>query len=234
MARPRINSYWRELVKQYAENEPRVGPGPIFRRLKAQARKLNRKDNPSERTIGRMQQEFRAQKPTEQRAYREVRWPESMEERILPWSASRAALELLHYFDEQWGRRPLIGLVREFWRVSLADEDAPFGDRYIAAREIYQRKVFGRDNEANWDPTMRYWERRFAYAPWRSDKAQAAFNAANEADPLPEVGGNIAINVDRNPEGIDAFFGFGLSDEERQALINRYTEALKGRKEGEE
>ncbi len=236
MARPRTDSYWRELVKQYAENEPGVGPGPIFRRLKAQARKLNRKDNPSERTIGRIQKEFRAQKAGEQRAYREFHWPESMEERMLPWSASRVALEILHYFQGLWEARPLIGLVREFYRVSQASGDAPLGDRYFAARAIYHRKVLGRDNTAEWDPTMRYWERYFAYGPWRSDEAREAFDAANEADPLPEGAElgpkSISFDLEKDPEALDKLLERALSEEERQAFIKRGREALRGREDG--
>jgi hypothetical protein len=239
MARPRINSYWQERVKEITENEPRVGPGPIFRRLKGEARKLDRKDYPSERTVGRIRQEFRAQKQGEQRAYREFHWPECMDQRVLPWSASRAGLELLGYFQQLWGRRPLVGLVAVFWRVSQAAEDAPLDERYFAAREVYQSKVFGRDNIAEWDPTLRYWEKYFAYAPWRSDKAREAFEAVIESDPLlkhAEFGPNIPIEVDigRDPEAIDKFLGYGLSEKERQAFINRSGEALQGREVGEE
>jgi len=234
MAPRKVSSFWRERIREITENEPRLGPARIARRLEEEASNLKRNDYPSERTIGRMQREFRRQPEEERHGYREFRWPETLELGVLPWGAARAGLELLGYFQQEWGRRPLVGLVAVFWRVSQAAEDAPFEDRYIAAREMYHRKVFGQTNKADWDPTMRYWERYFAYAPWRSDKAREAYDAANEADPLPRLGGNIAVNVDRNPEGIDAFFGYGLSDEERQALINRYTEALKGQKEGEE
>ena len=239
MAPRKVSSFWRERIREITENEPRLGPARIARRLEEEAGNLKRNDYPSERTIGRIQREFRRQPEEERHGYREFRWPETLELGVLPWGASRAGLELLGYFQQQWAKRPLIGLVREFWHVSQAAWDAPFEERYFAAREVYQRKVFGRDNIAEWDATMRYWEQYLAYAPWRSDKARQAFEAMIKSDPLlehAEFGPNIPIevDVDRDPEAIDKFLGYGLSEKERQAFINRSGEALQGGEEGEE
>jgi len=218
MARPKIKSYWRQRIREITENEPRIGPARIERRLEEEANRLGRSDYPKERTIGRIQREFRRKPEEERLGYREFRWPESMECRALPWEATLAGLELLRQF-RSFKKRPLVGLVRWFWRISQIAPDAPYSLRFIAAQELFYREAFGRADPAAWESTARHFERLLAYGWWRSDAARKAYEAVEEDDPIPTRTAGLFIDDDTPPELLDAMSGYVLSEQERQEHI---------------
>lgn len=226
MARPRVKSYWQEAIRALTENEPRLGPLGIQARLKRAAEESGMAEKlgavPSRRTIGRIQSHFRQSANKDRERYREFRWPETMEYGLLPWEASRAGLELLRDFHQEWNRRPTVGLVECFWHVSQAAGDAPFDERAVAAQEMYARRVFGAAQPEN---NMRYFERYFAYGPWRSDTSREAWETSLRAYPIRLDVTAHAPSDPYDPKTVEAILGFALSDEERQAFSKMATQA---------
>jgi hypothetical protein len=117
MPRKRIDHFWSERIKTITANEPRLGPGPIAKRLDAEAMKLGRVDQPSERTIARLQKEFR--NSTSESDYRYVFWPEVCVRGELPWEASGTIFELFDLLKT----RPTLATAKWFWRAKLARPD---------------------------------------------------------------------------------------------------------------
>jgi len=190
MGRPKTKGHWEELIRVLTENEPRLGPLAIRSRLEqaakeAEAAKVNKDELgpiPSLRTIGRLQRQFRPLSEEERQPFRLFRWPESMETGALPFEASTAALELLRGYEEAaWGR-PLIGVVRWFWRVTAIAPDAPFAEREEAARYLNVLDVLpGEDTNAR---RVEMW---LAFRPWQSDAAAEAYRVALAgAEPFPQ------------------------------------------------
>lgn len=225
MGRPKTEAHWEEMIRRLTENDQKLGPLAIRARLGLAVREAGKTRPgaeveagriPSLRTIGRIQQDFRGWKEADRWRYREFRWPESMEEGLLPWEASQPGLELLWYVHETYKKRPLIGFVHWFWRVSQAAEDAPLQERFFAALAMYGREVFG----AAYESSVRFHERKLAYGPWRSTEARDAMREANEVDPISESSEEVLFGLDLDPERIDAIYGFILSDSQRKAAIN--------------
>ena len=123
MPNTRIRDKWETLVKTTSADHPRWGPSRILQRLKEVAKKEGLGDDyPSQRTIGRIKD---GMTPEDLKTYASFRWPESLEERALPWEASGAGLELLMLLDTNGIReRPPVRLVKWYWRVREACPDA--------------------------------------------------------------------------------------------------------------
>ena len=186
MPRPPTPQRWVDRVRVIAANEPRLGPGPIFRRLEEEGGKEGLNDYPSLRTIGRILRDFKDRPDAEKAPYRYFYWPETMERGELPWEASAAALEFLRYCttpiefefidfttpDERHAR-PLTRTVKWYWRASLAAPDAP------AYRKVILAEIFAAYELAGWPAeSARGLELLLAFRPWRSPENRDALRAA--------------------------------------------------------
>ena len=89
----------------------------------------------SERTVGRYLKMWPDKAKDERNRYREFHWPESCSSGALPWEAAPAALEMLSHFAER-GKRPLLGSVEWFWRVTQVAAGAPYKERKWAANTL--------------------------------------------------------------------------------------------------
>ena len=146
MPRRTVNPFWIERIHVITENEPKLGPGPVRRRLESVGAEARRTDWPAERTIGRIQAEYRAMPTDERRQNAQFRWPASMEHGDLPWEASAIAMEALRHADQlmherrvlrtSYVGRPLLSQIKWFWRVTLARPDAEVSKRWNWARAL--------------------------------------------------------------------------------------------------
>src|SRR6266487_7027562 len=94
--RPPTDAYWVERIRILAANNPRISYTAIARELEAEGGS----GAPSPRTVERFAKKFRSLPPQQQADYRYFSWPETMEQGLLPWEASRAALELAEHFRD--------------------------------------------------------------------------------------------------------------------------------------
>lgn len=143
MPRTAIDAFWRGQIRSIVANSPKLGPGPVLRELTRIGERVGRTDWPSERTVGREQQRFRAAGEAEQREYLEFHWPATMERGDLPWEASAVGIELLRHLHAGNVRspfakdgRPLVSTVRWLWYVTLARPTASLAARLWWARDL--------------------------------------------------------------------------------------------------
>lgn len=121
MPTPRTPDVWRSRIFSIKANDPRIGRRAILQRLRGQGLGPEEEETcPSERTIGRILEDWENKTEEERRQYFFFRWPEAMQEGLLPWEASRAALDLLHEYDRQGLGRPSVRVVRWYWHVLQA------------------------------------------------------------------------------------------------------------------
>jgi hypothetical protein len=120
MPRSPTSDDWKERVKTLVANERQLSGRSIHRLFEAEAKDgTGRLDYPSQRTIERIIKEFRT--PGAQAPYRFFSWPKTMQDRFLPWEASRFAIELAARYQRfHPGKRATNGYVRWHWRLSLA------------------------------------------------------------------------------------------------------------------
>jgi len=177
-----IADHWRRQVRLLVENAPpgeRLTDRRIAAMLERDALRLGRHDSPSERSVGRIRKQHEDTRPAERREYRRFRWPDSMEDESLPWEAAPAALELMRAYSYE---RPLLPVIRWFWRVSVAVPDAPLEERK-------NRAIFLAMNEAAASPNPRALESVecwMIYQPWTSADAELKFNQAILAGVVPD------------------------------------------------
>jgi hypothetical protein len=175
MARQRTDDYWRDRVGAISENEPRLGPSPIAKRVEQEAARLGRDDAPSERTVARLLREHRAKDQRMRSLYSEVHWPQSFDPGPLPWEAAASAVELLQFQRSMGLQRPLVRLALWFWRITLVSSDAPLGMRWCAARQMYLWETLGSDSDSGLATQV---ESYLAARPWRSEQAKNAYERA--------------------------------------------------------
>lgn len=190
--RPKTDPFWIDRVRSLTANE-QLGGKAIAKRLEQEQRALGRNDAPQERTVFRIQEDFRKLPDWQQGAYQAFTWPESMEIGAVPYEASAAALELLAFARQNrpletdgtsalWDR-PQIRLVLWYWRVTQAAPDLPAATKARIAGSLVARDVLGtgiHPGEIEW---------RLAFAPWRSAAALQAYveavDASGKDDPDP-------------------------------------------------
>lgn len=122
--RRRTDIFWVERVRSLTENDG-LGARRIAAQLEKEGRELGRDDYPVERTVARLQADFRKLPKEQQQDYQAFRWPESLGMGLLPPEASAACLELMDYLSSlpikaKFLRRPQIRLCRWFWSVTQA------------------------------------------------------------------------------------------------------------------
>jgi len=131
---------------------------------------------PSARTIARIQADWRALTADQRLAYRYFTWPESVGE-IIPWEGSLAALELVRLLHDQGAARPLVRLVKWWWRVCVASPHAPADIRLRVARLLAVNEVLWMKRE-NSEATEWF----LAYGPWQSEEDLEAYRSAVPPD----------------------------------------------------
>ena len=181
MGRPKIDTYWINLVRGFLKTEPRKSAKSIEISLAFIGPRLPkpRDDLPKERTIRDIAKRFGELTPERQQQYSQFHWPEAMAAELLPWEASAAALELLR--AHPWSSRPLIRLVRWFWRVSMAVPDAPFEQRKDRAVLLAMNDVAESPAPLVFE-TVEGW---MLYQPWTSVGAELKYQEAIAAGAVP-------------------------------------------------
>lgn len=165
MPRKPISNAWVARIYQLAAEPMNLNPKEIEQEF---AKRYPDGEWPSRRTIERHVARFRAMDLDKQQEHAEFRWPETMQNEILPWEAAPFALELLRLTTKQGPfepmppgtdltelepesiappERPLVIFVKWYWRVSVARPDAPFPQRLDAAHQLAAEEVLGVDQE---------------------------------------------------------------------------------------
>ena len=181
MPQKRIEEGWRRRIYRKKADDPKLGAKTIHREFE---REEGDAYVPSVSTIQRVLNEPIPSDLLNE--YRYFRWPDSLEQRGLPWEAGVAGLELLYDQGKQ-GMRPPMLAVKWFWRVTRAIPDADTETRLMLASQFMYREVAGgnlqRDMEAETAA-----EGYMAFAPWRSEWHAQAYRRVIEAG-LPEFKG---------------------------------------------
>lgn len=131
MPRKGIVGFWVATIHELAESEPRPSAAQIELRLKKIGDQEGRQDWPSLRTIGRILQEHGRLTERQKEFYREFRWPQAMQADLVPWEATRVALDLLAYYLDKHKARPTVRRVLWNWRLSLVNPDWEIGHRDV-------------------------------------------------------------------------------------------------------
>ena len=190
MPRPRFSQYDVIIAKLAAESSSAAEVARTFAQLAAGE---GWQDIPSERTVRRRALDFqkRLARLGTQAQNRRFSWPESMMTVTVPWEASRAALDLLKYRDENSLQLPTNREARFFWRIRQAspaidDARASTLAALLAVAEFFMEI----DDTAVVQLDWLMWG--LAYQPWLSPEAAAAYERATfrgldpvEADPIP-------------------------------------------------
>jgi len=172
MPRAKVADYWVSKVHELAENEPGWGAAAIERGLEKVATAEGQlKELPSLRTIGRILRHHRhGLTPDERAAYKRFSWPAAMENGLLPWEASRIALDVLRWYLEAGRKRPTNQRVLWHWRLSLASPSLTV-DRRDAFAAVLEAKVEDVGPRLEWDVVL-------AFEPWKSAEGAAQLRAA--------------------------------------------------------
>ena len=143
MVRERLADDWIQRMYHVFENEPELSDREVADSMKAIGKELARSDYPAVRTVNKYHKEYNELPDPMKTGYRLFHWPECMESGLIPWEASKSALELLGHLQRQ-GKRPLVRVVRWYWRISQAAPSEPWGERARAARYLAGMETVGR------------------------------------------------------------------------------------------
>ena len=171
---------WEERVLSLKENNKSWGAGRIATALGQEAaQKGFETPPPSEATVRRiLHRRWDNMSEEEQKQYRYLYWPESMERGDLPWEASASALEILGL---RIFARPTIRQTRWFWRISMAAPDLAGEERLDLARWFASWEAVGERMEES----VRGIEGHLRFAPWRSDEHEQRYDAALAEGRIP-------------------------------------------------
>jgi hypothetical protein len=103
---------WIAEIYHILENEEWPSDPEIAERLKETG-----PGAPAPRTVSKYKSLFREHPPAVRQAYRELHFPEALEEGLLPWEAARSCLELLAFCDRLGLPRAPMSVARMFWTV---------------------------------------------------------------------------------------------------------------------
>lgn len=156
MARPRIDDFWIDQIRVLVANDAGLSGAKIRRELQ---KSKGPGQVPSARAIRRVKEEFLAGQTKQQVRYQRLTWPEAMESEALPWEASHAALELLHYYRDAGLPNPLVRECLWFWRVTLAAPALSIADRQRFALYLVADEMSGGINRRKIETALIYNER---------------------------------------------------------------------------
>src|SRR5579859_4416436 len=106
MPMPRHDKY-DATIAQLAAEYPRGAD--VWRQFRDLAEENGWHDIPAERTVKRRVESLHQLSREDLELHARFRWPQSMLTGVVPWEASRAALDLLRVRDEMGYRRPTNG-----------------------------------------------------------------------------------------------------------------------------
>jgi hypothetical protein len=122
--RPPLDAFWVSwLGRTFAQN-PELNPGEVAKYAKEWAEEHGRNDPPARATVYKYHNAYSSLPESARQAYRQFVWPDSMAQGLIPWEASRAALDLLKWTNQHELPPPTVGIVSWFWRVAMALPEA--------------------------------------------------------------------------------------------------------------
>jgi len=176
MPRPPTDKYWIDKIRELAAAHPKAGAGTIETLLWQNVQE--RDDYPRTATIGRELKKFRALQPEEKAIYGEFHWPQSMGPDLVPWEASRVALDLLRWHQLSGRRRPSVQVVLWHWRLSLATPETSTD---------YRHGLLGPAITPEGRVDLPPLDMELAFEPWLDRKREAFWNYAFPNRPWPKL-----------------------------------------------
>jgi hypothetical protein len=173
MARRKTDQYWVDSIRVISEANPKWGAGRIEEELWKDG---SRDDHPHRATIGRELHRFRKLAERERAAYGEFHWPQSMEMGLVPWEASRVALDVLRFHHLTSRHPPTVQRVLWHWRLALATPETNIDYRQglIMAATTPEGRV-----------ELPNLETELAFQPWLDEAHEYAWNRAFPNTPWP-------------------------------------------------
>jgi hypothetical protein len=172
--KPPIEQHWVDRIRYFVANNRGKGSKWIQARIEEEAEDAGREDFPSLSTVKRYVKDARS-KPQELVGYKLFYWPESMSVAELPWESSALVLELVALLARR-GKRPSVGEVKWFWRVTQAAPSAPTDVRYDVAWNLAMLEAMGGVPESQ----ARLIETYLAQRGWETGKAWWNYEAGTE------------------------------------------------------
>ena len=185
MARAEIDGRWVNKIHALAETEEGRSAAKIEKKLAEDAAKEGRSDYPSMRSIGRILRMHRNMSERERAIYREFHWPQSMMTGLVPWEASRLALDLLKFYLLEWKLRPTVEEVIWYWRVYLASPQSP-PERLRAIASLTRSNLADIVTMPDWAD----WDWSLAFEPWLDDSRREVYDQAFPHRPWPVLEGD--------------------------------------------
>jgi hypothetical protein len=158
----------------------------ILRRLEQTAKAEGWTDPlPSERTLRSIYKKAQGQSPDERREQGRFRWPQSIEDlHALPWSSSRAALDLVKFREQTGGSPRTIREAKWFARLRQASQSLPdaIGSQFAAemASDEFAAAVGLGTPQGNYGLEV-----CLTYQPWRSQEDRQAFDDVADRHHMP-------------------------------------------------
>lgn len=227
MPRPGPPMEYVKLVHHLAADG--MKPSAISREIADRARREGWADAPQLRTVQRLYARWLEFPEEERRLQGRVHWPEAMLLGLLPWEAAPIVLDLLRWRDGLGRGRPSVRLARWFWRVSLAAPDLSLGERACLAGELADAEYI-RQTERGEVSSPEGYEWYLAYHPWRGADDQAAYHAAKtrERRPVPDLGQEIATDLDTLTGLVGDEYGDEQAERMREQITRKIAEAKRG------
>jgi hypothetical protein len=95
------------------------------------------------RTVHRYLEGFRDLDEEVRRQFRDVRWPDSLEDGDIPWEASTEVLALLEWTEKHNLRPPTVNIAAWYWRSTLMIPGAPLDLRLRVALTLATHREIG-------------------------------------------------------------------------------------------
>lgn len=232
MGRPPFADYWRAEVwhRQFRASPPHTERPPTIQEIADGLEKLDPVGAPGARTVQRWLQEFKGWPQAERDQWQPVRWPEVCLAGILPWEASSAVLDLLHYdFEGASGRRLFAESWTRMWKAlgtpDVQDDSdvIPLGlrhrpdvrearwfwyvtqarsDESIAQRALLASRLAQWEREGCRDDQLaRSIEGFLVYTPWRPGHFERYKAAATEDGLVPPIAARDLVSRKEAPNG---------------------------------
>lgn len=206
-SRPKIAPDWREWVKETAANDRSLSAAALERLadkeiVNKESPFYEREDSPSPRSIGRIITEMSEQ---ERQLYVYVRWPESFGSNDLPWEAVPEVLDQLRIQQGAQLGRLTVRQARWYWRIARSAPNFHKKDNHMHTRmlsiTLAALEVASVDNGREFWSILEFY---FAYAPWQSKRAAAAYLrdsvGGGDAEPFTVIT-DTQLNWDSATEG---------------------------------
>jgi hypothetical protein len=200
-----IDPWYVARIRTYAEEGHR--PPAITRMLEEEASKEGRKDSPpAERTVRVYYTAHMNASPKERREWAYFHWPEAMRQGLLPWEASRLALDHLRFRAAEGRQRPTVQEVRWFWQLRLAspsipDDRADWWASGLASLEFVARQ---QGKPLSVEPSIEW---MLACEPWAASEGLQLYTDLAKRENLSGYAeGLFIIQLSADPENFRQFY----------------------------